>query len=218
MTAALILGPHVSAHGDSVKACEELAARLRGAGWPIWTASHRAGGLARAADSIATVLRLQRRFQVAHVDVYSGRAFLWAEAVCLALRAVRKPFVLTLHGGALPQLAQRRPERVQRLLRRAAAVTAPSGYLLRALGGAAASAELIPNAIELARYPFIPRVNPAPRLIWLRAFHEIYNSVLAVETLARLRPEFPTRSCAWSAPTAATAPRPLPGSRPPAAA
>ncbi len=61
MTATLILGPHVSAHGDSVKVCEELAERLRGAGWPIWTASHRKGGLERTVDAVASVLRWRRR-------------------------------------------------------------------------------------------------------------------------------------------------------------
>ncbi|MBI1357000.1 MAG: glycosyltransferase [Acidobacteria bacterium] len=191
MTSALILGPHLSGRGDSVKVCEELAERLRGEGWPIRTASHYAGGLARTADAVASVLRWRGSYRVAHVDVYSGRAFLWAEAVCLALEAVRKPFVLTLHGGALPELARRQPRRVRRLLGRAAAVTAPSSYLLGALGPAAGRAELIPNAIDLARYPFWLRARPAPRLIWLRAFHDLYNSVLAVETLARLKADFP---------------------------
>lgn len=190
MTAALILGPHLSGHGDSIKVCEELTQRLRGAGWPVWTASHRRGGLARTADAVAAVLRWRRRYEVAQVDVFSGRGFHWSEAVCWALEAVGKPYVLTLHGGGLPAFAQRRPERVARLLRRAQAVTAPSRYLQEAFGEAR-PIELIPNAIDLSRYRFQPRPNPAPQLIWLRAFHDLYNSVLAVETLAALKPDFP---------------------------
>ena len=191
MTAALILGPHRSAHGDTVKVCEELAQQLRGAGWPVWTASHCNGGLARTADAVAAVLRWRRRYDVAQVDVFSGRAFYWAEAVCWALRAVRKPYVLTLHGGALPEFALRRPRRVARLLRCARAVTAPSRYLQEAFAAPDRPIELIPNAIDLRRYPFRPRPNPRPQLIWLRAFHDLYNSVLAVETLAALKPDFP---------------------------
>jgi hypothetical protein len=38
--------------------------------------------------------------------VYSGRAFVWAELVCLALRMVRRPYILTFHGGNLPAFAQ----------------------------------------------------------------------------------------------------------------
>jgi len=59
------------------------------------------------------------------------------------------------------------------------------------LGGPNQPIELIPNAIDLSRCRFVPRRNPLPRLIWLRAFHDLYNSVLAVETLAALRPDFP---------------------------
>lgn len=190
MTAALILGPHLSGQGDSIKVCEELAQSLRDAGWPVWTASHRRGGLARTVDAVAAVLRWRRRYQVAQVDVFSGRAFYWSEAVCWALEAAGKPYVLTLHGGGLPAFARRRPRRVARLLRRAQAVTAPSRYLQEAFGEAR-PIQLIPNAIDLSRYRFQARPNPQPRLMWLRAFHHLYNSVLAVETLAELKADFP---------------------------
>jgi len=36
--------------------------------------------------------------QVAAIDVYSGNAFAWAEAVCWMLREVHKPYVLMLHA------------------------------------------------------------------------------------------------------------------------
>ena len=64
------------------------------------------------------------------MDLYSGSAFLWAEAACWTLRRVQRPYVLTLRGGDLPKFAGRRPRVVARLLRSAAAVTAPSRYLL----------------------------------------------------------------------------------------
>jgi glycosyltransferase involved in cell wall biosynthesis len=50
---------------------------------------------------------------------------------------------------------------------------------------------LIPNAIDLDSYPFKLRRGAASRLIWLRAFHEIYNPVLAVRVLSRLARELP---------------------------
>jgi glycosyltransferase involved in cell wall biosynthesis len=174
-----------------MKVCEELAQQLRAAGWPVCTASHCKGGLARTADAVSAVLRWRRRYDVAQVDVFSGRAFLWAEAVCWALQITQKPYVLTLHGGALPEFAGRYPRRVTRLLRCARAVTAPSRYLQEKFAAPNRPIELIPNAIDLGRYRFRPRPNPRPQLIWLRAFHDLYNSVLAVETLAALKPDFP---------------------------
>jgi glycosyltransferase involved in cell wall biosynthesis len=50
---------------------------------------------------------------------------------------------------------------------------------------------LLPNALDLAQYPFSLRRSPRPRLVWLRAFHRIYNPTLAPKVIARLAREFP---------------------------
>jgi len=46
--------------------------------------------------------------------------------------------------------------------------------------------QLLPNAIELSSYPFRARRSVQPALVWLRAFHEIYNPMLAVKVLRQL--------------------------------
>jgi glycosyltransferase involved in cell wall biosynthesis len=51
---------------------------------------------------------------------------------------------------------------------------------------------LIPNPLDLAKYQFRRREQPAPNLIWLRAFHDIYNPALAVRVLALLVQDFPS--------------------------
>ena len=39
---------------------------------------------------------------------------------------------------------------------------------------------LIPNSIEMDYYPCRLRTTARPRLVWLRAFHQIYNPSMAV--------------------------------------
>ena len=191
MRPTLLIGNHLSRHGHTIKVCEELAVRLRAAGWPILTASDRLAPLSRLADMTATIWRERRNYEVAQVDVYSGRAFLWAEAAAYALGACGKPFALTLHGGALPQFARRWPRRVRRLLARADEVTTPSAYLARTFAPWRPAIRMIPNAIDASRQQPRDREHPTPRLIWLRAFHEIYDSILAIETLFELRRDIP---------------------------
>ena len=191
MRATLLIGNHLSRHGHTIKVCEELTARLRAAGWPILTASDRAAPAARLADMTATVWRARRDYEVAHVDVYSGRAFVWAEAAAYSLQACRKPFAVTLHGGALPRFARRWPRRVRGLLESAGKVTTPSAYLANAFRSWRPGIRVIPNAIETPASDPPARSRPRPRLVWLRAFHEIYDSTLAVETLADLRRDAP---------------------------
>jgi glycosyltransferase involved in cell wall biosynthesis len=192
MRPTLLIGNHLSRHGHSIKVGEELAARLRAAGWPILTASDRLAPLPRLADMTATIWRERRRYEAALVDVYSGRAFVWAEAAAYSLVACRKPFALALHGGALPQFAERWPRRVRRLLASADAVATPSVYLADAFARWRPSIRCVPNAIDARRPESRERTHPAPRLIWLRAFHEIYNPALAVETFGELRQEIPS--------------------------
>jgi glycosyltransferase involved in cell wall biosynthesis len=187
----LLAGNFLSASIGNRSVCEDLADRLRGAGWSVLTTSRQHGRVVRLADMLATVWRRRRDYDVANVDVYSGLSFFWAEAVAWTLRRLGKPYVLTLHGGALPSFAARWPGRVARLLQSAAAVTAPSGFLLESLRPYRPDLSLIPNALELALYPFRSRNAPRPRLVWVRAFHEIYDPSLAVRVLAEVRARHP---------------------------
>lgn len=182
----LLVGNFLSATRTNRGVCEELAAHLVDAGWTVHTTSSEPGRAARLADMLGTAWRRRADYDVAQVDVYSGTAFIWAEAVAAMLRAVGRPFVLTLHGGNLPAFARRWPGRVRRLLRRAAAVTTPSRYLLEALRPYREDLLPVPNAIDLTRYRARVRSPVVPRLVWLRAYHGIYNPVLAVEAAAAL--------------------------------
>src|SRR4051812_4267362 len=103
----LILGNFLSKAGGSRGVCEELAERLAARDWHVLTASAKRPKLLRLSDMLLTVLKHRQKYAVAQVDVFSGPAFFWAEAVCALLRRLGKPYVLTLHGGNLPEFAKR---------------------------------------------------------------------------------------------------------------
>src|SRR5579859_1167390 len=114
-SSVLLVGNFLSASVGNRGVCEELSERLAVSGWKVLTASSCPTRLGRLADMLATVWRDRAAYRIAHVDVYSGPAFLWAEAVAFTLRRAHKPYVLTLHGGALPAFARQWPGRVRRL-------------------------------------------------------------------------------------------------------
>lgn len=187
----LLIGNFLSASVGIKGHSEELARRLALAGWQVITASEQPNRLTRLADMVATVWRQRSRYRVAHVEVFSGAAFLWAEIVCYNLRLLGKPYILTLHGGNLPVFARQWPARVRRLLLSARRVVAPSGYLsaeLREYGG---RFQIIPNPLELSAYPYRQRREPQVHLVWLRAFQKMYNPRMALKVAALLLPEFP---------------------------
>lgn len=182
----LFVGAALSEIRETRAVNEDLEARLRRAGWRTVAASSRRNPVARALHLVARVWTHRREYDVAYVDVYSGRAFLWAAAAGWLLRRLGKPYVLALRGGGLPETARRRPGSVRRLFQGAAAVVAPSGYLRDRMASAGVRAEVIPNPLYLERYPFRAPDRPRPRLVWLRSFHDIYNPVLAVDVVGRL--------------------------------
>jgi glycosyltransferase involved in cell wall biosynthesis len=180
----LLVGSFLSASLQTRSVGEDLAPRLSGLGYGVSMTSRRRSRAVRALDMIATVLRERAHYKVAQVDVYSGNAFMYAEAVAAVLRLLGKPYVLTLRGGNLPAFGRRWPRRVERLLRGAAAVTAPSRYLCEEMGSYREDIRLLPNPVEVSAYACHLRNQPRPRMLWVRAFHRIYNPQMAAEVLA----------------------------------
>jgi glycosyltransferase involved in cell wall biosynthesis len=187
----LLIGNFLSAMNRGRGVCEDLAVRLTDADWRVLTASSKTTRFGRLSDMLQIAWRRRRQYRVASVEVYSGRAFRWAEAVCKMLRVLDKPYVLTLHGGNLPQFAARRPRRMRRLLRSAHAVTVPSPYLREQMRPYREDLRLLPNPLDVGRYRYTVRSNPQSRLVWLRSFHSLYNPSLAPRVLAILSREFP---------------------------
>lgn len=166
--------------------CKELAFRLSSGGWQVTTTSALSNRLLRPLDMLATIWRTRRHYQIAHIDVFSGAAFRWAELSAWALRCLHKPYVLTLHGGKLPEFAIKHPIRVRWLLESASAVTTPSNYLLIEMTPYFNQIQLIPNPIDIQLYKFRARHQAEPRLLYLRALHKIYNPGLGVHVLDQL--------------------------------
>jgi glycosyltransferase involved in cell wall biosynthesis len=188
-----MVGNFLSAAGRYASS-QNLASELRSAGFEVTTTSGMLRRIPRLVDMLKTVITRRHEYDLAHVDVFSGPAFVWAQTVCFALRCLRKPYVLTLRGGNLPAFARSSPRRVERLLRSAAAVTAPSGYLCEQLKQFRPDLVLIPNGLDVGAYRLRPLREAKPRLLWLRAFHAIYNPVLAARVMAELLRDVPEAS------------------------
>jgi glycosyltransferase involved in cell wall biosynthesis len=170
---------------------EELAERLEISGWQVCRTSYRQQKALKALEMLLTCWRERKRFEVAHVEIYSGRAFLWGEAVCRLLNWMGKPYVIGLHGGNLPNFLARRARRGRKLLESAFAVVSPSPYLKGAFARWRPDCELLPNGLDLSLYPGRVRRTPRPHLIWLRAFRRMYAPEVAVAAFAKVAQRFP---------------------------
>ncbi len=186
----LMIGNFLSRHGRKRSPSEDLAEQLAARGWEVVCTSTEVNRTKRMLAIARAIWTTRRTAPVANIDVYSGLAFLWAEFACWFMRFLGRPYVLTLHGGGLPCFARRRPRRVGRLLRSAAAVTSPSAYLAHDLAALRPDIQIIPNAMAVKTYMPAVRTKARPRLVWVRSFHYVYNPSLAIETVRLLESEF----------------------------
>ena len=187
----LMVGNFLSSSGFPPSTCEILAGKLKKCGVNVISTSDKVGRAQRLLDMLCTAVKYRKKYDAAYVEVYSGLAFIWAEMVCLALRVLGKNFVLSLHGGNLPDFGKRHPGRLRRLLNSAQTVVAPSQYLVKELSFCERNIKIIPNGIDISKYKYTPLKEVQPEISWLRAFHEIYNPCMAVEVAAGLSHAFP---------------------------
>ncbi len=197
----LVVDNFLAASGATTRTVnEDLADRLEGRGWRVLRTSRRQNRFLRLADMLLTVWRQRRAYDVALVGVYSGAAFFWAEAVTTLLKRLGKPVVLVLHGGNLPVFCRRWPRRAWRLWSQADQLVAPSPFLPARISLPPGKSRLIPNPLELSAYPFRLRDRVAPRLVWLRAYHDLYQPEVALAVMAILAKTIPDLRLAMAGP------------------
>jgi len=187
----LFIGSFLSSKIGTKGIAESLSDLLGDQGWDAILVSSRPERVLRFLDILGTIWSQRREYHIAHVDVYSGWAFVWAEIAVILLGFLRKPYVLTLRGGGLVAFACRFPARTRRILQGASAFTTPSRSLYTELKQFRHDIKHLPNGLALSHYDYRLRATPEPRLCWLRAFHEIYNPTVAVEVVDILRETFP---------------------------
>ncbi len=170
---------------------EVLADLFASAGYEVRLTSTIPARAPRLADTLRSLVRWRDAVDVVVHAVFSGAAFGVTDAASALARTLGLPQIFVLHGGSLAEFAQRHPRWTGRVLARAAAVVTPSGFLAHAFHGRGLPVTVIPNVLDLDAYPYRPRRQLEPRLLWMRTFHDVYHPELAVDTLARLLPAHP---------------------------
>ena len=190
-TTILMVGNYLSSPKHNRNVWHSLAERLPEVGWKVLTTSSQENQLLRLLDMLTTIFRKRHQYSLAQIDVFSGKAFAFAKFGASLLKWINKPVILTLHGGGLPEFAQKHAGSVRRLLGSAAIVVTPSPFLQQGLSQFRPDIRYIPNPVQLSQMPYRQRHQAQPKLIWVRAFHKIYNPTMAVRVLKRCQKDYP---------------------------
>ncbi|HWP42236.1 MAG TPA: hypothetical protein VNO14_03295, partial [Blastocatellia bacterium] len=179
---------------------EILSDLFRGAGYECISVSSHINRFRRLADIVSSIISLRDRIDIVIIDVYGGLSFVIEDVSSWLSERLGKPVIMLLHGGALPVFMARHPRWSRRVLSRAAALVSPSPFLSCAVGEYGFEARVIPNVIDLGAYPYRHRRQVSPRLFWMRQFHSIWNPMMALRVLSRLRRACPEATLVMAGP------------------
>lgn len=166
---------------------EALAPRLVEQGFSCSLVSSKRNRYLRLLDILFTIWNERAQIDILCLQIYSGPGFFVGDAAGFFAGMLGIPVVMVLHGGDLPVFMNRFPNWSKRVFRRANTLVTPSAFLAQAVLVHGFESVIIPNAIDINVYPFIQRNKAQPNLLWMRTFHDIYNPIMAVNTLAKLK-------------------------------
>ncbi len=187
----LYIGNQLSGENSSPSLIDRLSPRLRNRGFELILASGDPRPWARALDMARTMAENMAKVDRVLIDTYSTLAFHYAWICGEWARAQGKPYYPILHGGDLESRMVRSPRICRRFFGRSRKNILVSDFLAPAMDSRGFAYEIIPNGIDLEYFPFQLRRHAGPRLLWVRAFSSIYQPLMAVDLVRRLKPRLP---------------------------
>ncbi len=147
------------------------------------------------AQVVAVLWRLARavpRSDVIHVQAASYWAFYLPVTLSLLMgRLFRRRVVVSFFGGMAAQFMERHQRWAWPMLRRLDGFAVSSHFLQEVFQRYGIEALIIPSVIEIERFPFRPRDEWPPLVLWMRSLQPHANPAMALRALAVLRKTVP---------------------------
>lgn len=186
----LYLGNMLAKHTGSVSVIENLAPKL-GDKYVIRSASSKKRQSSRMLEMLLVLFRYRKETRLVLIDSYSTKAFWYTVAISVSCRLLGIPYVPILHGGNFPARLKKSTFWTNRVFKHSFTNVAPSAFLMHYFTINGFDTTFIPNHVETGNYRFTKRGNANPSILWVRAFHKMYNPQLAIDTLSLLIRDYP---------------------------
>ncbi len=192
MKKTLYIGNKLEKHGAAPTSIDTLPDQLREAGFLFHTVSSLKNKPLRLMHMLSAILVQAKRADLVLIDTYSTTNFWYALLSGTLCKFLKVPYIFLLHGGGLVSRFENANSNTLQLFRKAKTNVVPSNFLSdQLMKFNFENIEVIPNSIDVSQYDFKERSNLKPRILWLRAFDEVYNPKMALETLEILLGTYP---------------------------
>jgi glycosyltransferase involved in cell wall biosynthesis len=200
-----IVGPLPPPSGGMANQTLQLAELLRSEGvqvevvrtnppyHPAWVGRLRGvRALWRMAPYLVALWRASGRAQLVHVMANSGWSWhLFAAPAIWIAHQRRVPVVVNYRGGDAERFFADSFARIKPTLARASTVVVPSRFLASVFARYGVATHIVPNIIDLARFPPRTGAPAAPHLIVTRNLEPIYDVGTAIRAFALVRKRHP---------------------------
>ncbi len=186
MKSILYIGNKLSRHGFTPGVIETFGSLLETEDFKVSYAGTVKNQYLRLVEMLWKTLSIGRRADYIIIDTYSTLAFWYAYITGRLAKLIGTKYITILHGGDLPARLRKSKHACDRLFGKSYANVALSGYIQTVFDSAGYHAIIIPNIIDISKYPFKLRDHCRPRLLWVRSFHRQYNPNMAADVLCEL--------------------------------
>lgn len=187
----LYIGNYLSTHGNTPSSVEILG-KLLMQRYRMRLVSQKRNKVRRLVDIVWTLIAARKTTSVVLVDTYSSQGFYFALTTAVVCRLIGKPYIPILRGGNLQSRLEHSSRLSRFIFNRAHILVAPSDFMVHTFTDFGyQNIKKIPNSIPIHEYSFKTRVKYKPCLFWVRSFHRVYNPLMAILVLEKLRVHFP---------------------------
>lgn len=182
----LYLGNDLSRSSKYHSAYATLKSNLIKEGYTVYTASSKENQLLRLFDMLLHIVKYRNKIDYVLIDTFSTNAFYFSFLCAQLARCYQLKYIPILHGGNLPQRIENSVFLSNLIFKNSYKNVAPSNYLKKAFQKKGYPSILIPNSIAIDSYFYKERSVLAPKLLYVRAFANIYNPTMAIEVFKKL--------------------------------
>ena len=187
----LYIGNDLSKRTTYTTTMDTLSYLLCDTGYIICKSSSKQNKVLRLLHMCIAIVHLRNKLDYVFIDTYSTSNFYYALFTSQLCRFFKLKYLPILHGGNLPYRLKKYPKFSSLVFKNSYRNITPSGYLKHEFEQKGFKTVLIQNIIPIANYTFKVRKKIAPKLLYVRAFAEIYNPTLAIEVLKELKNTYP---------------------------
>lgn len=147
----------------------------------------------RLVPFLLALWRTAGRVDVFHIMANSGWSWhLYAAPAVWVARSRSVPVVINFHGGQAAEFLKGAGLVVRFTMRRTQALVVPSGFLQAVFAQFGMQASIMPNIIDLSRFPARDPVHTsAPHLVVARNLELIYDNLTAIRAFQQVQTSFP---------------------------